>query len=380
MRIIAFYLPQFHAIPENDAWWGKGFTEWVNVRGAKPLFPGHYQPRVPLGGNYYCLLERDTLEWQIGLAKEYGVYGFCIYHYWFGGHKLLEKPLEMLRDDSGLNIPYCICWANENWTNAWVANKKVQTLIKQTYGDRTDWEQHFDYLLSFFRDPNYIREDGKPLLVVYRPELIDRLDEMLDYWNARAMENGFPGIAYAYQSQTFMAREDSDDSSFAYGIEYQPGRARILLEQQKSSPLQKGADACIDLARKVLLRVDRRFNTNLLLRASKARLQFEEYDELCRTIVEARPKDDKAVAGMFVGWDNTPRRQFRGRVCLHSTPEKFEYYLSRQIENAKKHYKSDLLFLFAWNEWAEGGYLEPDEKYRFGYLEAIRSALGKNGP
>ena len=182
-RVLAYYLPQFHPIPENDEWWGKGFTEWVNVKKAKPLFPGHQQPVVPLEDNYYNLLSPETIGWQIELAKKYGIYGFCFYHYWFDGHMLLEKPMEIMRNDSSLNIPYCICWANENWTNAWNAEGDVKTLIQQTYGNRDEWERHFNYLLQFFQDPNYMLEDNKPFFIIYRPEIIPKLRQMLVYWN-----------------------------------------------------------------------------------------------------------------------------------------------------------------------------------------------------
>lgn len=377
MKIIAFYLPQFHRIPENDEWWGEGFTEWTNVRAAKPLFPGHRQPVVPLNGNYYNLLDSDTMAWQIGLAKQYGVYGFCFYHYWFDGHMLLEKPMEMMRADEGLNIPYCICWANENWTNAWKANGDVKTLIQQTYGGKEQWKQHFDYLLPFFRDPNYMLEDNRPFFVIYRPEIIPCLDEMMDYWNELAVENGFDGMAFAYQQLSFHLMP-GDKSRFRYNIEYQPGVARYDLNNQR-----KGAGLAAFKVRQAIRTVvsaaDKALGTNLSARLTKNKLQTEDYDALCQAIVSRKPDSEKALPGMFVGWDNTPRRGKSGRVCLGSTPAKFEAYMEKQIENAKQNYHKDKLFIFAWNEWAEGGYMEPDEENRYGYLEAIRTALARTG-
>ena len=176
MKIIAFYLPQFHDIPENDKWWGKGFTEWVNVKKAQPLFPGHCQPRVPLNDNYYDLLDDDVKIWQANIAKEHGVYGFCYYHYWFSGKMLLEKPMEQMLANKKVDIPFCICWANVSWTKSWVNENKI--LIQQFYGDRKEWKEHFDYMLPFFKDDRYIKEEGKPLFVLYRPETVEHLNEM----------------------------------------------------------------------------------------------------------------------------------------------------------------------------------------------------------
>lgn len=377
MKIIAFYLPQFHAIPENDKWWGKGFTEWTNVKAAKPLFTGHHQPNVPLNNNYYNLLDRNTIAWQIDLAKKYGVYGFCFYHYWFDGHMLLEKPMEIMRDDPGLNLPYCICWANENWTNAWKANGNVKTLIQQTYGGREQWKQHFDYLLPFFRDSNYIMEDNRPLFVIYRPEIIPCLDEMMDCWNELAVESGFEGMAFAYQQLSFHLMP-CDKSRFSFNIEYQPGVARYDLNNRKVG-LAQIAFKSRQVIRAVISATDRILGTNLSARLAKNTLQTEDYDELCQAIVSRKPDSEKALPGMFAGWDNTPRRGRSGRVCQGSTPAKFGEYLEKQIINAKQNYHKDILFIFAWNEWAEGGYLEPDEENRYGYLEAIRTALARTG-
>ena len=168
MKIIAFYLPQFHCFPENDAWWGTGFTEWNNVRSAQPLFKNHNQPRVPLDNNYYDLTETENLRWQAHLAQKYGVYGFCYYHYWFNGKLLMEKPMEQMLSDKEIQLPFCICWANENWTKAW-AKRSKEVLIAQNYENKEDWKKHFEYLEKFFKDKRYIKCNGKPLLVICRP-------------------------------------------------------------------------------------------------------------------------------------------------------------------------------------------------------------------
>lgn len=374
MKIIAFYLPQFHEIPENNDWWGEGFTEWVNVKAAKPLYEGHRQPVVPLNHNYYNLLDRNTIAWQIDLAKKYEVYGFCFYHYWFDGHMLLEKPMEIMKNDPYLNIPYCICWANENWTNAWKADGDVKTLIQQTYGDRSEWERHFSYLLQFFKDPNYILEDNKPFFVVYRPEIIPCLNDMLDCWEELARQNGFDGMVFAYQQLSFHLMEGRDESRFKYNIEYQPSYARYDFQMNQRSKSGKLAFQVRNYIRQSLLRFDKRFGTNTVVKLTKKKLQTEDYEALCNEIVNRRPDSEKAIPGMYVGWDNTPRRAQGGRVSLGSTPQVFEKYLRLQVRNAKDNYKKDMLFIFAWNEWAEGGYLEPDEYNKYGYLEAIKNA------
>lgn len=177
VKLIAFHLPQYHTFPENDQWWGKGFTEWTNTRKAVPLYKGHYQPRTPLNKNYYQLDRLDDILWQMDLAKKYNVYGFCYYHYWFNGKLLLNKPLELLRDYNGDKLPYFFCWANEPWTRAWEGNTK-KVLMPQEYGNQPEWEEHFQYLLTFFRDSAYMKKENMPLLVLYRTNNIPNCDEM----------------------------------------------------------------------------------------------------------------------------------------------------------------------------------------------------------
>ncbi|CYV76949.1 glycoside hydrolase family 99-like domain-containing protein [Streptococcus suis] len=374
MRPIAFYLPQFHAIPENDEWWGEGFTEWTNMKAATPLFDGHLQPRIPLDNNYYNLLDEKTMEWQVELAKKYGLYGFCFYHYWFNGHMLLEKPMEMMLNNPNINFPYMICWANEPWTNAWKADGDEKTLIAQHYGREKEWKQHFEYLLQFFKDKNYIVENNKPMLLIYRPEIIECLNEMLDYWNELAIEAGFSGIDFAYQQVSYYLLDNKDESRFKYRVEYQPGYARYDVQKQ-SAGLSQYLLPIKTKIRNIVYGFDKKAKTNLSSKLTRQKLSFEDYDELCQSIINRKADDEKSVAGMFVDWDNTPRRGDRGRVCLGSTPEKFQHYMIEQIKNVNENYQNDMLFIFAWNEWAEGGYLEPDERNKYGYLEALKAAL-----
>lgn len=379
MKIIAFYLPQFHDIPENDKWWGKGFTEWVNVRKARPLFEGHAQPRIPLNRNYYDLLNDEIKVWQSKLAKEYGIYGFCYYHYWFNGKMVLEKPMEQMLRNQKIDIPFCICWANEPWTKAWVGKKEV--IIPQFYGGKPEWKEHFDYLLPFFRDERYIKENGKPLFVIYRAEVIPELNSMLDYWNELAKQNGLNGLKFAYQDMTFDMLTDKDDSRFDYNIEFQPSYAWI--DMHSESPLKRSGiwRKLRSIKRKVYTSFEKMFGFDLdrYIRNGKnqARLEKVNYDDVWNAVLKRTPRSDKDIPGAFVGWDNTPRKGHKGRVFIDDSPQKFEEYLTKQIIRAKNVYKKDIIFMYAWNEWAEGGYLEPDERFGYGYLEAIKNALTK---
>jgi hypothetical protein len=228
MKIIPVYLPQFHRIPENDKWWGVGFTEWTNVKKARPLFSDHYQPRIPLNEFYYDLSEVETLRWQSNIANEYGIYGFCFYHYWFNGKLLLERPIELLRTHGDIDIKYCISWANHNWENTWDAsqgNEKI--LISHNFDDEDDWVAHFNYLLPYFRDGRYIVENNKPLLLILAPNIIPKLNKMLALWNKMAHDHGFDGIKFISQSAMAAHSNNWDRSLFENVIEFQPGFARI---------------------------------------------------------------------------------------------------------------------------------------------------------
>lgn len=376
MKIIAFYLPQFHNIPENDEWWGDGFTEWVNVKKAMPLFDGHVQPKEPLNDNYYNLLDDNVKIWQAKIAKEYGVYGFCYYHYWFNGKLLLEKPMEQMLNNKEIDIPFCISWANEPWTKAWVNEKKV--LIPQSYGGVNEWKEHFDYLLPFFKDERYIKVDNKPLMVIYRAEVIDCLNEMLDYWNNLAKEAGLDGLSYAYQNMAFDLIPNKDDSRFDYNIEFEPSYAWYDLNSTtgiKSTKFWKILRQCKNL---FYTKFEKITGYDLTRKLEKEEnLILTSYQEAWDKILERVPSSKKNIPGAFVAWDNTPRKKYRGQVYYGSTPELFEKNLEKQIKRARNVYKKDMIFMYAWNEWAEGGYLEPDKEHGYGYLEAIKNALKK---
>ena len=377
MKIIAFYLPQFHNIPENDEWWGNGFTEWTNVKKAKPLYEGHMQPRVPLGGNYYNLLDDNVKIWQADLAKKYGVYGFCYYHYWFNGKMLLEKPMEQMLANKEVDMPFCICWANEPWTKAWVGDER-KLLIAQEYGKEEEWKQHFMYLLPFFKDERYITKDGKPLFVFYRPDIVPCMKEMIETWDKLAKENGLSGITFAFQSGDYDWNNSKEANLFDYDIEVQPPYASHWLYSNDG----KFVSALKKCRRLLAGWAGKKFGIDLY-RYGTAQYKkmtgqtVANYDSMWQKIIEAKPVRSNSIPGAFVKWDNTPRHGERGQINV-GTPEKFEYYLSKQIKHAREDYHEDMIFMYAWNEWAEGGYLEPDEDDKYGYLEAIKRALEEN--
>lgn len=372
MRTIALYLPQFHTIPENDQWWGKGFTEWVNIKKAKPLYEGHNQPRIPLNNNYYDLSDIEVMKWQVKIAKDNGIYGFCFYHYWFTGKLLLEKPVENFLH-SNIDFHYCLSWANEHWTNQWVSDK-WDVLIEQKYGNEKEWGEHFDYLLQYFQDPRYIKCEGKPVFVIYRPDIIDKRKEMLAYWNKLAREHNFPGICFVFQRSEFLLNSlNTDMNMFDYCAAYQPVLAQTQINLQGQHFI---------LARKLKRSLFRfieqhfKFDARAVAITKKGRsLNFFDYDEVWKKILNEPDIFSSMIASAFVDWDNTPRRGKRGSVIIGGSPEKFEKYLELLIKKSRVNYKTDLLFIFAWNEWAEGGYLEPDEKNGYGYLNAIKKAL-----
>ena len=368
MKILALYLPQFHAIPENDEWWGKGFTEWVNVKKARPLFEGHYQPRIPLNENYYNLLDNSVKKWQIDLAKEHGIYGFCVYHYWFCGKKLLEKPMEQYLADKSLDFPFCFCWANEHWSNAWVSGEN-KILMAQNFEDREDWDNHFYYMLPFFQDERYIKEDGKPLYVIYLPNIIGPLNEMLDRWQELAKQNGLPGIKFISQSPFWHLDNNVDKSRFDYSIAFQPSMINHL---------EKGRQGAKWVRWKTKLSLFLQNKLHIYVKLPKKEVHRSSYDDKWKQVLAIHPQNDSCIPGAFVDWDNTPRKGKRGDVYVGASPEKFKHYFDLQVKHVKREYKTDWLVMFAWNEWAEGGILEPTERYGTGYLDAIRDVLLEN--
>ncbi len=374
MRPIAFYLPQFHPIPENDEAYGKGFTEWTNTRKSVPLFEGHRQPRTPLNEDYYCLLDKEVMVRQAKLAKEYGVYGFCYYHYWFsGGHKLLEKPIEMMLNNPDIDIPFCLCWANENWTKRWDGGNK-DVIVAQDYGDMEDLDRHIDYLCGFFKDPRYICIDGKPLLLIYKADIIPNLKKILKRIRSRVVENGLPGVVLVSQYPKYFF-EGVHLGYFDRYVQFQPRFVQELDERAGHSGLYNAT------MRAMIALGLREFGKKLRAKAlgkenfgENTELVHRSYREDWEKLLSYEVRDKRLIAGAFVDWDNTPRNK-KGLVYDGTTPELFAGYMKRLSEKIDREYDSDLCFINAWNEWAEGAYLEPDTVWGFRYLEGVRESV-----
>lgn len=378
MRVIAFYLPQYYSFPENDKWWGKGFTEWTNVKKSKPLYKGHYQPTVPLNENYYCLENKEVFEWQIELAKKYGIYGFCFYHYWMGeGRQLMQKPVEMYLQNKDLDFPFCISWANHNWARTWTGGDQ-DILMDVRYGDESEWERHFQYLLEYFQDKRYIKYDDKPVLVIYQPERIDRLHDMLAYLDNRAKEEGLDGITFISQAQTYvLGKHGNNDDLIKYSILYEPdftksefimkNKAAVLFESLFDSPRFAVNMLCQEI-KKVLHKYI--FKNN-----EKLGLTVYDYDGLWKRILNRKIDDSRYVPGAFVTYDTSPRKGYRGIVTKGFTIDKFKGYFTQLLRKTEKEFKKDIVFMMAWNEWGEGAYLEPDERNGYAVLESIKEAL-----
>lgn len=381
-KVIAYYLPQYHAIPENDKWWGKGFTEWTNTKKAVPQFEGHYQPKTPLNDNYYDLNDVSVMEWQAKLAKKYGVYGFCYYHYWFkGGKKLLEMPVEQMLADPKVDIPFCLSWANENWTRNWDGGNK-EVIAEQDYGDKEDWEKHFLYLLNFFKDPRYITFDGCPVLFVYKPELIDCFNSMVDYWKKRVAEEGFPGIKIVCQFPNLLYSNDFnirnfDKSRVDYFAKFEPASEQSFsFHQFGLTQWQRQVRQIKHMVYRVWDVLKKKFNLKGRRPVIKGNGPLVcDYDQCWNVILNREPCLENVINGGFVDWDNTARNK-AGRLYVGSVPEKFEEYMTELL---KKPSALNVVTVNAWNEWAEGAYLEPDTKHEYGYLEALKNAIHNAG-
>ena len=387
MKVIALYLPQYHEIKENNAWWGNGYTEWTSLKRGQVYIDGQYQPREPLDDNYYDLTDINVMKWQAELAKSHGIYGFCFYHYWFNGKCLLEKPIEQYLMHTEIDFRYYLCWANERWTTVWEGETNPRVLIEHNYSDRKDIDNHFYYFLKFFKDERYIKIDGRPILNIYNPIAIPPklMKYTLKRWDELAKKNGFKGISFQYLcAETMCYMSDRLKNLFDQGVEYQPSLVERLeddfekeLKRYRRGYITQTIRNRIPFVNQLLKRRNRRTDKDELTEGVK---YIRDYDSDWQKILSIKHDDySRYIPGAFTDWDNTPRRARNGKVILGASPEKFRKYFEKQVIRARDVYKSDTIVIFAWNEWSEGGYLEPDKKWGTGYLDAIKDVLEKLG-
>ena len=342
--LVAFYLPQFHPIPENDRWWGKGFTEWRNVTRALPQFEGHVQPRLPADLGFYDLRDGRTMRQQAALARQYGIGAFCFYFYWFGGKTLLEAPLEQWLQDSGADLPFCLCWANESWARRW-DGRDSDTLIAQEHSAQDDLA-FIAHIARYLRDPRYLRVDGKPLILVYRPSLIPDARATAQRWRTWCADNGIGEICIAY-TQSF-DRAAPAELGFDAAVEFPPNMGEIgdiTAQQRLINPDYRG--------------------------------QALDWRVLARSY-QTRPMPPyRLFPAVNCGWDNEPRRPGLGRTFLHASPRRYRDWLRATIQSRLEGVPASdrLVFINAWNEWAEGAVLEPEARLGHAWLAATRAAL-----
>ena len=377
-RVIAFYLPQFHPIPENDKWWGKGFTEWTNVAKAKPLFRGHYQPRIPADLGFYDLRLPEVREQQAELAREAGIEGFCYWHYWFGnGKMLLEKPFQEVLHSGKPDFPFCLGWANHSWkTGTWTRDGSNQMIAEQKYLGENDYTMHFNYVLPAFQDPRYITVDGKPLFVIFDPYGLP-IDFILT-WRKLATENGLPGIhfvGYTFNSlgrPLYNAQGEQITRGYFNTDEVQKYYNYLTQELHFDAVIPIGTYRAEILTKnRYWFALQRKLSTawNINIKA------IYQYDKVMRHYYAPEDCAENVYPSLLPQWDRSPRSGMNG-IYINSTPEKFEKTLKealKLIENKQTEHK--ILFLKSWNEWAEGNYVEPDLKYGHGYLDVLRKQL-----
>ncbi|MGD9022082.1 MAG: glycoside hydrolase family 99-like domain-containing protein [Lysobacterales bacterium] len=352
-RLIALYLPQFHPIPENDEFWGKGFTEWHNVRKAKPLFPGHHQPHVPGELGYYDLRDGQVRVAQAELAREYGIEGFCYYHYWFNGRRLLEHPLNELLATGEPDFPFCLCWANENWTRRWDGDDK-EILVRQHYSEEDD-RNHIRELIPIFQDPRYIRVNGKPLFLVYRTSDLPNPARTAQIWREEARNAGLGEIHLSRVES--MDKTDPRYIGFDSATEFAPDWGYRGPQLTGDSDLPEDASD--------------------ELRKACENNYVHYYADMADAMMSKRRADYKRFRCVAPSWDNWARRKKNAALFLDPDPKKYQQWLTRMIAdtNSRLHGEERIVFINAWNEWAEGCHLEPDQKYGLSFLDATKKAL-----
>lgn len=353
-RLLAFYLPQYHPIPENDAWWGRGFTEWTNVTKARPLFRGHYQPHLPADLGFYDLRLPEARAAQAELAAAYGVQGFCYYHYWFDGRRLLERPFAEVLSSGEPDFPFCLCWANEPWTRAW-DGRSGEELVPQRYSEEDDL-RHLRWLAEAFADRRYIRVDGRPLFLVYRAGRLPEPARTVETWRAEAQRLGV-GELFLCRVESFDDEQgDPGAIGFDAAVDFQPDWSNL------GAPRRAG-------------RLSRLARRTRLADQSYARRVYD-YGAVTDAMLARPPAPYPRFPCVMPSWDNTPRAKRDLVVLDDASPELYERWLAAVIADAELGDAGHpLVFVNAWNEWAEGNHLEPCQRWGRGYLEATRRAV-----
>lgn len=365
-RVIAFYLPQFHPIAENDAWWGKGFTEWTNVVQAKPSFRGHYQPHLPADLGFYDLRVPETRESQARLARDHGIHGFCYYHYWFNGRRLLGRPLDEMLESGRPVFPFCLCWANENWTRRW-DGQESEILLAQNYNSEDDLA-HIRWLAQVFRDPRYLRIEGKPLFLVYRLYWLPDPSRTIAIWREEARRLGLGELFICNVESTdrdwgLAAKHGLDaavefaPSWFAMPQPLLPRFLRPLLPWLKNHPRLR---CWID-------------NAPIWFPGRVLNSYVYSYRDLVSAMQEKPEPPYRRFPCVTPSWDNSPRRRTGAAIFTGSTPALYRDWLAEAMRREQRRQGIEhLVFINAWNEWAEGCHLEPCQKWGHAYLEATR--------
>ena len=357
-RLIAFYLPQYHPIPENDDWWGKGFTEWTNSTKARPLFPGHQQPNLPADLGFYDLRVPEAREAQADLAREYGVEAFCYYHYWFAGRRILERPFEEVLRSEQPDFHFCLCWANQTWTGIW-HGAPGRVLIEQTYPGLDDYRRHFEYLLPAFLDRRYIRVDGKPVFIIYNPNDLPDPKLCTDFWRDLAIKAGLPGLFLIAESRI----TDWDPKPRGFD--------EVLLVRLPT--VKESVAYRTKWWRHPVRKAGYYFGNN------RGWPTIHQYADVIDYMVPEPVSDIDPIPCVIPNWDNTPRSGMLGTVLHGSTPKLFRKALRQSLKRvAHRELERRFVFIKSWNEWAESNYLEPDRRYGCAYLEVVQDELRRS--
>ena len=357
-RVIAFYLPQYHPIPENNEWWGPGFTEWTNVASAKPLFRGHQQPRFPANLGFYDLRVPEVRRQQAEMARDAGIEGFCYWHYWFGnGRRLLERPFNEVISSGEPNFPFCLAWANQTWTGVW-HGASDRILVEQRYPGDKDYREHFFSLLPAFTDDRYIKVEGKPVFVVYRPRELPDSRRFCNLWREYAHEAGLPGL---YLVAIVGDGWDEPNTGFDIRIPCEPG---TMLKKFRFTRFEK--------LKHLLLKQDLYHSGRPII----SRPLMYDYSRVISTATDNYTGSLPTLPCVVPNWDNTPRCGARGFLFTSQSPELYGVHLRNAVKYVKQMPDQEpFIFIKSWNEWAEGNFLEPDQRYGLEYLEVTNRVL-----